>query len=73
MRHERNAGYLNLRLLLSNMTIGQQRLEAALWVRNAMDNKKVANYIDFGPGFGNLRQAYYADPRTFGVSLKTSF
>ncbi len=67
------AGYLNLRLLLSNMTIGQQRLEAALWVRNAMDNKKVANYIDFGPGFGNLRQAYYADPRTFGVSLKTSF
>jgi iron complex outermembrane receptor protein len=67
------AGFLNLRLLMSNISFGQQRLEAAVWMRNALDNKHVANYIDFGPGFGNLRQAYFADPRTFGVSLKTSF
>ena len=67
------AGFLNLRLLMSNISFGSQRLEAALWMRNALDNKHIANYIDFGPGFGNLRQAYFADPRTFGVSLKTSF
>ena len=43
--------------------------EAALWVRNAGDKKHVNNMIDFGPGFGNLTQAYYADPRTFGISF----
>ena len=31
--------------------------------------KHIANMIDFGPGFGNLTQAYYADPRTIGLSF----
>ncbi|MBL0149580.1 MAG: TonB-dependent receptor [Ideonella sp.] len=66
----RAAGLLNLRLGLGNLKLGKDVTgEAALWVRNATDKQHIANMIDFGPGFGNLTQAYYADPRTFGVSF----
>ncbi|WP_020653318.1 TonB-dependent receptor [Massilia niastensis] len=67
------AGFLNLRLSLSGMALGRTRHEIAFWARNALDKRHIANYIDFGPGFGNLRQAYYAAPRTIGATLKTSF
>ncbi len=64
------AGFLNLRLSLAEIPLGSAATgEAALWVRNAADKKHITNMIDFGPGFGNLTQAYYADPRTFGVSF----
>ena len=64
------AGLLNLRLALSDIPLGADASgEAALWVRNATDKKHIGNLIDFGPGFGNLTQAYYIDPRTFGVSF----
>jgi iron complex outermembrane receptor protein len=63
------AGLLNLRLALANINLGPANGEIALWVRNALDKQHVANKIDFGPGFGNLTQAYYADPRMVGVSV----
>ncbi|TXH59193.1 MAG: TonB-dependent receptor [Burkholderiaceae bacterium] len=64
------AGFINLRLSLGGIALGTAATgEAALWVRNAGDKKHVNNMIDFGPGFGNLTQAYYADPRTFGISF----
>ena len=64
------AGFINLRLSLGGISLGTAATgEAALWVRNAGDKKHVNNMIDFGPGFGNLTQAYYADPRTFGISF----
>ena len=66
----RSVGLLNLRLALANIPLGSLATgEAALWVRNATDQKHINNMIDFGPGFGNLTQAYYGDPRTFGVSF----
>ena len=66
-----SAGILNLRLALGNIPLGSFASgEAALWVRNAADKAHVNNLIDFGPGFGNLTQAYYADPRTVGVSFQ---
>jgi iron complex outermembrane receptor protein len=68
-----SAGMLNLRLSLSSVAVGRTDNELAFWVRNALDKRQIANYIDFGPGFGNLRQAYYAEPRTFGLTLKTMF
>ena len=65
------AGIVNLRLALGNIPLGSVATgEAALWVRNATDKQHVNNLIDFGPGFGNLTQAYYADPRTIGVSFQ---
>ncbi|RJG19021.1 TonB-dependent receptor [Massilia cavernae] len=67
------AGFLNLRLALSGIAVGGTRHEIAFWARNALDKEHVANYIDFGPGFGNLRQAYYAPPRTIGATLKSTF
>lgn len=66
----RAAGLLNLRVALSDIPLGAQASgEAALWVRNALDKKQIGNLIDFGPGFGNLTQAYYIDPRMVGVSF----
>lgn len=65
------AGLVNLRLALGNIPLGNFATgEAALWVRNAMDKAHIANKIDFGPGFGNLTQAYYTDPRTIGLSFQ---
>ena len=64
------AGFLNLRLALADIDLGGQASgEVALWARNVTDKQHIANYIDFGPGFGNLTQAYYVDPRTVGVSF----
>lgn len=65
------AGFWNMRVLLSGIPVGRQgdKAEASLWVRNVTDRKHVSNMIDFGPGFGSLSQAYYAQPRTIGVSL----
>jgi len=64
------AGQFNVRLALSDIPLGAHASgEAALWVRNALDKKQIGNLIDFGPGFGNLTQAYYIDPRMVGVSF----
>jgi iron complex outermembrane recepter protein len=66
----RSAGLLNLRVALSEISLGAHTSgEAALWVRNATDKQHIGNLIDFGPGFGNLTQAYHIDPRSFGVSF----
>ena len=62
-------GLLNLRLALSKVRLGKSGSgELALWVRNALDEDEPVNYIDFGPGFGNLTPSYYLDPRTYGAT-----
>ena len=62
-------GLLNLRLSLSKLKLGKTaRAELALWVRNALDEDEPVNYIDFGPGFGNLTPSYFMDPRTYGAT-----
>jgi iron complex outermembrane receptor protein len=68
------AGIVNARVALADIDLGGKASgEVALWVRNAGDKQHIANKIDFGPGFGNLTQAYYIDPRTVGVSLIARF
>lgn len=70
----KTAGFLNLRLLLADIPAGGERsANVSLWVRNAFDKKHIGNLIDFGPSFGNLTQAYFVDPRTFGVSATLRF
>ncbi|HQR04551.1 MAG: TonB-dependent receptor [Proteobacteria bacterium] len=60
----------NFKLLLSDIPLGRKgdKAEASLWVRNAFDKKMPGNFIDFGPGFGSLTQAYFITPRTYGIS-----
>jgi iron complex outermembrane receptor protein len=65
----RSYGLLNLRLALTNVPLGNTFTgDLALWMRNATDEKVAANFIDFGPAFGNLTDAYFIDPRTFGIT-----
>ena len=70
----RSVGLMNLRMALADIEMGSFATgEVALWVRNATNKEFIANKIDFGPGFGNLTQGYYIDPRTVGVSLTARF
>ncbi|HEY1077929.1 MAG TPA: TonB-dependent receptor [Fontimonas sp.] len=62
-------GLLNLRLGIGEIPLGERSVgEIALWARNALDDDTATNFIDFGPGFGNLTVANFEEPRTFGVS-----
>jgi len=62
-------GLLNLRLALTQVPLGNSASgEIALWSRNVLDEKVATNFIDFGPGFGNLTSAYFNDPRTYGIN-----
>ncbi|TAJ52984.1 MAG: TonB-dependent receptor [Nevskiaceae bacterium] len=62
-------GLLNGRLALGKLKLGRTASgELALWVRNALDEDEPVNFIDFGPGFGNLTPSYFLDPRTFGAT-----
>ncbi|HZR35865.1 MAG TPA: TonB-dependent receptor [Nevskia sp.] len=61
-------GLLNGRLSLMQIPLGRSAYgEFALWGRNLTDEKVAANFIDFGPAFGSLTDAYFIDPRTYGV------
>ncbi|HQR04411.1 MAG: TonB-dependent receptor [Proteobacteria bacterium] len=64
-------GLMNMRLSLTQIPLGSAsgRAEVAFWVRNLTDKSQPVNFIDFGPLFGNLRTAYFLEPRTYGVSL----
>lgn len=61
-------GTLNARVLLSDMRTEYGKMQLALWGRNLTKASQITNYIDFGPGFGNLTQAYFNQPRMWGVS-----
>jgi iron complex outermembrane receptor protein len=65
----RSYGLLNARLSLSGISIGNSKGEVALWSRNLTDEEHINNYIDFGPSFGSLTDAYYLEPRTWGLEL----
>lgn len=67
-------GTLNLRLSLGQIKLGESAIgEVALWMRNALDEDKAINLIDFGPGFGNLTEANFMDPRTWGATATVRF
>ncbi len=64
------SGILNARISLSDVYLGHGVSgEVSLWAKNLADSGHLDSIIDFGPGFGNLRTANYAEPRTFGVSF----
>ena len=61
-------GLLNARLILNDMKTSYGKVQLSLWGRNLTNADHIDNFIDFGPGFGNLTQAYYNQPRLLGVS-----
>ena len=62
-------GLLNARLSLMGIPLGATRsAELALWGRNVLDEAKVNNYIDFGPGFSNLTVVNFTEPASFGLA-----
>lgn len=61
-------GILNARLILSDVKTTNGKVQLALWGRNLTNTDHIANFIDFGPGFGNLTQAYFNQPRMLGLS-----
>lgn len=62
-------GLLNLRLAIADVPLGDRGTgELAFWCRNALDDDTATNFIDFGPGFGNLTVANFEEPRTFGIT-----
>lgn len=67
-------GLLNLRLALMDAPLGSTTTgELSFWMRNVLDEDTATNFIDFGPGFGNLRVANFVEPRTFGVTAQVRF
>lgn len=67
-------GLLNLRLALTQVPLGTAASgELALWARNVTNEAVATNMIDFGSGFGSLTEAYFNDPRTFGITGTVHF
>ena len=61
------------RLAWSNLPVAGQDVEIAIWAKNLTNEEYVANFIDFGPGFGGLTNGYFGPPRTYGVTLGIDF
>jgi iron complex outermembrane receptor protein len=62
-------GILNARIGVGDMRLSDSATgDLFFWVRNLTNEDTASNFIDFGPGFGNLTVANFLDPRTFGVS-----
>ncbi|WP_051748889.1 TonB-dependent receptor [Nevskia soli] len=67
-------GLLNLRLALNQIPLGSSISgDVAVWARNVTNEAVATNLIDFGPGFGSLTEAYFNDPRTFGITGTVHF
>jgi len=64
---------LDARLAWSEIPIADQNVELAIWAKNLTDEEYLANFIDFGPGFGGLTNGYFGPPRTYGVTLGIDF
>jgi len=62
---------VNTRLSFDGLRIGGSKVDVAIWSKNLFDKEYIQNMIDFGPGFGNLTQAYFGMPRTYGVEIAT--
>lgn len=64
---------VNGRIALTNIPIANTEAELALWGKNIFDKEYLANFIDFGAGFGGLTNGYFGAPATYGVTLGVDF
>ena len=49
--------------------VAGQEVSITLWGKNITDKEYIANYIDFGAGFGGLTPGYWGEPRTYGLTV----
>lgn len=61
------------RIALSNIPIANNEVELSVWGKNIFDKEYIANFIDFGPGFGGLTNGYFGAPATYGITLGINF
>ena len=64
-------GIANGKLLMADIPLsGDITGEVSFWVKNVANKHYVQNWIDFGPGFGNIRPTNFVNPRTLGGEFK---
>jgi iron complex outermembrane receptor protein len=69
----RGMGIVNARLALSDLRWAGLTGEVALVARNLTNVDEPANYIDFGPSFGSLTDAYFTEPRMFWIEFSAGW
>lgn len=60
---------LDAQLRWSEIPVGNQEVSITLWGKNLTDKEYIANYIDFGAGFGGLTPGYWGEPQTYGLTV----
>lgn len=66
-------GIVNARLSWGEIPLAGNEVEVSVWAKNLFDEEYLANFIDFGPGFGGLVNGYFGDPQTYGISLRANW
>lgn len=65
--------FVNGRLALQNIPVGERSAEVAVWVKNLMNDFYGVAGANFGSGFGGLTYTTFNPPRTFGIDLTFRF
>jgi iron complex outermembrane receptor protein len=66
-----NRNIIDAQLGIDRINFGSAEGEVRLWVRNLTDSHDFVRAVDFGAlGFAG---GYFADPRTFGVTVSAKF
>jgi iron complex outermembrane receptor protein len=65
---------VSARITLADVSIwdGKAQLETSLWAENLLDDKYVAQGVDYGPALGFATKTYGV-PRTVGFDIKVSY
>lgn len=64
---------VSARLILADVSVGGRlKLETSLWAENLLNDKYVAQGVDYGPALGFATKTY-AIPRTIGIDLKITY
>ena len=62
-------GLLNARLTLTEIPVGDNQLQIALWGKNLTDNEYRLNTVPFGP----FTTSFFGNPRTYGLEAQYTF
>lgn len=60
---------LDARLILSELAIGNAKGSVSFWGKNLLNEKDPNFFVNFGTSFQSLIDAYFPNPRTYGITL----
>lgn len=66
-------GTVDAQLIWSDLPFGNDSMKLTLWGKNIGDEEYIANYIDFGAGFGGMTLGYFGEPVTYGLTASMSW